>query len=337
LYWASGAGTGKVKEFEKKFKEYTNAQECVSVDSGTAALHLALNILDIKNKEVLVPSLTFVTTVHSILYNGGIPIFVDVDPTTLCMDINDTKRKMSKKTKVIIPMHFGGYPCKIDEIEKIAQENSCYVVEDAAHACGAKFKGKRIGAQSELVCFSFHPIKNLAMLKGGAIAINMKNKLEIKRKLNSLRWCGIDNRRGSFYDITHLGYNYYMDEISAAIGIEQLKKLDMLNKKRLRTAKSYNKELNFSKKMPLNEDCCYHFYWINVKNRKRFMKQMYLKGIETGSHYLPVHLMSYYNSKVKLPTTEKVGQEIVTLPTHPNLSDDDVDFIIRTTNSMSNI
>jgi dTDP-4-amino-4,6-dideoxygalactose transaminase len=331
--WASGDGDGKVLEFEEKFLRYIKAKECVAVNSGTASLHLALNILNITNKEVLVPSMTFVTTVHSILYNGGIPVFVDIDPFTLCIDPKDIEKKITNKTKVIMPVHYGGFPCEMDRISKIAKENSLHIVEDAAHACGAKYRGKKIGSGNELACFSFHPVKNLAMPKGGAITINSKNSLALKKKLNSLRWCGIDNRKGPFYDVTSLGFNYYLDEISAAIGIEQLKKLDKSNITRLRIAKRYNSELSVSEKMPFSKDCSYHLYWLRVKNRNKFMKQMNSKRIETGAHYNPVHLMSYYNSKSHLLITEHVGNDIVTLPIHANLTDDDVDRIIRAVNS----
>lgn len=331
--WALGSGAGKVKEFENKFKKFTGAMECVALNSGTAALHLALNILDIKNKEVLVPSLTFVSTVHAIIYNGGIPVFVDVDQDTLDIDIEDLENKITKKSKVMIPVHFGGYPCNMDRIMKISQEKSINVVEDAAHACGSKFKGKKIGSIGELGCFSFHPVKNLAMPKGGAITINSKNYSLVKKKLNSLRWCGIDDRKGPFYDITSLGFNYYMDEISAAIGIEQLKKLSKLNGIRKKIAKRYFFELNISEKMPFEKNCSYHLYWIRVKNRKRFMKNMNRRGIETGVHYLPIHLMSFYDDKTQLPNTEKISQEIVTLPMHPNLTERDVDFVIKMANS----
>lgn len=332
--WASGAGIGKVLEFENKFKEYIGCDECVAVNSGTAALHLALDILDIKGKEVLVPSLTFVTTVHSILYNQGRPVFVDIEPKTLCMDPIDFKNKITKNTKGVIPVHFGGFPSNMNTILKIAKENTIHVVDDAAHACGSRYEGKKIGSINELSCFSFHPVKNLAMPKGGAITINSKNKTGTKQKLNSLRWCGIDKRQNSFYDITSLGFNHYMDEISAAIGIEQLKKVDKFNAIRFAIARRYHSELNIAEKMPLNKDCSYHLYWIRVRNRKKFMKNMQSKGIETGSHYSPVHLMTYYNSKTHLPVTEKAAKEIVTLPMHPNLTDNDVDFIIKTANSL---
>lgn len=335
LNWASGAGKGKVLEFETKFKKYLNAKDCIALDNGTAALHLSLNIIDVKSKEVLVPSLTFVSTVHSVLYNGGIPVFVDVDPKTLCLDIVDLEKKYSKNTKAIIPMHFGGFPSNMKKISSFAKKKSLHIIEDAAHACGSKISGKKIGSTSEMVCFSFHPVKNLAMPKGGAIAVNSKNVMKIRKKLNSMRWCGIENRRDSLYDITNLGYNFYMDEISASIGIEQLKKLDKLNAIRKKIASRYHKELDFENKMPFNPECCYHLYWILVRNRKKFIEKMKLKFIETGTHYYPIHLMSYYKTKIKLPVTERVGNEIVTLPMHANLKDHDVDFIINTANKIN--
>ena len=332
--WASGVGKGKVLEFENHFRKYIHSKECVALSSGTAALHLALNVLDIKKKEILVPSLTFVSTVHSIVYSGGTPVFVDVDPTTLCIDVNDLQNKITTKAKAVVPVHFGGLPCEMAKIKKIAKKNSIMIVEDAAHACGSKFKDKKIGAISELTCFSFHPIKNLSMPKGGAITINSKNTKSIKKKLDTLRWCGISNRKGSSYDITSLGFNYYMDEISASIGIEQLKKLDKFNAIRKKIAKRYHSELKIADKMPITKYCNYHLYWIRIKNRKKFMKKMFQSGIETGIHYNPVHLMSYYKAKQKLPVTEKISQEIVTLPMHPNLKEKDVDFIIRKVNSL---
>ena len=331
-FWASGAGIGNVSKFEEKFKRYTNSQECVAVDSGTAALHLALNVLEVKNKEVLVPSLTFASTVHAIKYNGGIPIFVDILSDTLCIDPSDLENKITKKSKVILPVHFGGYPCNMELLKKIAKKKSLLIVEDAAHACGAEYKGRKIGSLGDLTCFIFHPVKNLAMPKGGAITINTKNKNQIKNRLNSLRWCGISDRKNSFYNISELGFNYYMDEISAAIGIEQLKKVDKFNDCRFKIAKRYNSELNVNEKIPLNKECSYHLYWILVKNRKKFIQHMKANGIETGTHYSPVHKMSLYKSKSVLPNTEKAGKEIVTLPIHPNLSKKDVDFIIKKVN-----
>ena len=335
-FWSSGAGIGNVLEFENNFMKKIKAQECVAVDSGTAALHLALNVLDIQKKEVLVPSLTFASTINAIKYNGGIPIFVDVNLETLCIDTVDLEKKITNKSKIILPVHFGGYSCNMKFLKKIARNHSLFIVEDAAHACGAKYDGKNIGSLGDFTCFSFHPVKNLAMPKGGAITINTKNAKYFKNKLNSLRWCGISNRSGSNYDITELGYNYYMDEISAAIGIEQLKKIDKFNDYRFKIAKRYDNELKVSEKIPLNKECSYHLYWILVKNRKKFMNSMNSKGIEVGTHYHPVHKMSLYKSKIRLPNTEKVGKEIVTLPIHPNLSKKELDFVIKNVNEFIN-
>lgn len=332
--WASGAGNNLVKKFEEKFCSYIGSKECVAVDSGTAALHLALNLAEIRGKEVMVPSFTFVTTVHAITYNGGIPVFVDIEPNTLSVDLNDLENKITKKTKAIVPVYFGGFPLEMKNLKKLAGKKSITIVEDAAHACGTKNKNKMVGSENEFCCFSFHPVKNLSMPKGGAITINTKNSKSIKKELNSLRWCGIDKRKGAFYDVTSLGYNYYMDEISASIGIEQLKKIQSSNKKRYDIAKRYSMELKLDKKMPLNKDCSYHLYWIRVENREKFMEEMMKNGIETGAHYPPVHLMTYYKKKISLPNTEKVGKDVITLPMHPNLTDKEIDFVIKKANSL---
>ena len=258
-FWASGSGIGNVEKFEKKFNKFVNSKNCVAVNSGTAALYLALSLLDIKNKEVIVPSLSFVSTAHAVLSNGGIPIFADVSENTLNLDPKSIQNKITGKTKVIIPVHFGGFPGELGQITKIAKSHNLEVIEDAAHACGAKYNDQRIGSHSSLVCFSFHPVKNLAMPNGGLISINDKKSKIWKTKLNSLRWCGISNRTGAKYDVDYLGGNYYMNEFSASIGLIQLKKLDKLNSIRKQIAKRYFKELKIIHKIPFNQNSVYHF------------------------------------------------------------------------------
>lgn len=334
-FWASGSGIGRVKEFENKFMHYVGSQSCIAVNSGTAALHLALSLFDIKGKEVILPSLSFVSTAHVVIYNGGTPIFVDVDPKTLCLDPLAIKQAITKNTKVILPVHFAGMPCNLDKIQSICSKNNLFLIEDAAHAAGTTFKNKKIGSHGNAVCFSFHPVKNLAMPTGGAITLNGKGIKQYENLLKSSRWCGISNRKGVKYDVSNLGWNYYMNEFSGAIGIEQLKKLDNLNSKRKKIAKQFSKKLKVDKKMPFDENCSYHFYWILVKNRDGFMKKMLENGIETGIHYLPIHKMKYYNSKVKLPWTSKTTKEIVSLPCHPNLSESQIEKIINLTNRFS--
>ena len=332
-FWASGSGVGEVKKFENEMNAYLKTDECVAVNRGTAALHLALSLCNIKDKEVIVPSLSFVSTANAILYNGGNPIFVDVNSKTLNLDIDDLERKISKKTKAVIPVHFAGLPSDMKNITKIANENNLQVIEDAAHACGAEIDKEKIGSHSKFVCFSFHPVKNLAMPSGGLISINSDKSKILKKKLDALRWCGITDRKDSAYNVKNLGWNYYMNEFSAAIGLIQLKKLDKLNNIRKNICQSYFNKLKIENKMPVDKNSAYHFYWILVKNREKFRKTLFSKGIETGIHYVPIHKMKLYNSKEKLKNTEKISKEIVSLPTHPNLSENDVNYIVKTINS----
>ena len=332
--WASGNGSGQVYEFETKFKQFTNSKACIAVNSGTAALHLAASLCNIQGKEVILPSLSFVSTAHAIIYNGGIPVFADIDPNTLCISLEDVKKKISKKTKCIIPVHFGGMPVDVRKLKRL--RSNLMIIEDAAHACGSELNGKMIGCHGDFVCFSFHPIKNLAMLTGGLIAINHPKYKKMALDLKSKRWCGISSRVDTDYDVDKIGWNFYMNEISATIGLSQLEKLKKMNNKRKKIAKIYEKELDISRKIPLVKNCVYHLYWICVKNRNIFRKKLLEQGIETGTHYKPIHNLSYYHKKsVKLPVTEKISKEIVTIPIHPNLSGTDIDKIIATVNKFA--
>ena len=334
-FWASGSGIGKVRKFEESFKNYIGSKNCIAVNNGSSALNLALSLQDIKNREVIVPSLTFVSTVNAIKQNGGIPIFIDIDPITLCIDVSKIEKLISKKTCMILPVHFGGMPCNLDPIKSICKDLKLVLVEDAAHAAGSVYKKKRIGSHGNLVCFSFHPAKNLAMPTGGLISINQKDHKKISKVLESRRWCGISNRHNGTYDIDEPGWNCYMNEFSAGIGLVQLSKLDKMNKIRFKIAKKYDKEINLEQKMMLSNDCSYHLYWILVKNREKFRKNMAEVNIETGIHYRPVHTMSYYKSKSSLPETDQIGKHIVSIPIHPNLSDNDVSRIIKSVNSFT--
>jgi len=289
-------------------------------------------MLDIKNKEVILPSMTFVSTAHAVVLNGGKPVFADVDENNLCLDVNEIESKITKNTKVILPVHFGGFPANLKKITKISKDFNISVVEDAAHAAGSEYNGRKIGSHGEFVCFSFHPVKNLAMPTGGIISVNKKNYKEIVKKLHAKRWCGITERIGTDYNIKEIGWNYYMNEFSAGIGLEQLKKLDMMNKIRKKIAKKYDRKLNVETKIPFNSDCSYHIYWILVKNREKFRKKLSNNGIETGTHYKPIHHMDMYKNKSKLSNTDKISSEIVSIPIHPNLTEVDIDKIIHTIN-----
>lgn len=338
--WASGAGTNKVKEFEDAFNSYTGSSQCVALNSGTAALHLAASLYDVNGKDVYVPSLTFVSTAHAAIFNGGNPVFIDVNPETLCMDASSLQEKVRKgKGALVIPVHFGGMPCDMTGLIKVAKENDLHLVDDAAHACGATHRGAKIGGLKDITtCFSFHPVKNLSMPTGGAITLNTNDHVVMKKKLNSWRWCGIDNRQGYSYDVTSVSTNYYMNEVSAAIGLVQLAKLDKLNARRREIAKRYSAEIKLEYKMPFSSECAYHLYWIVPKDREKMIKHLYSKGIEVGTHYRPVHTMTAYNGgpgvdRNHLKITEDVGSRIITIPIHPNLTENDVSHIIQSINS----
>jgi perosamine synthetase len=331
-FWASGSGINNVKKFETSFQKFIHSKNCIAVNNGTSALNLALSLINLKNKEVIVPSLTFVSSVHAIVLNGGKPVFADVDPKTLCVDPKSINSLISKKTAAILPVHFAGMPCKISEISDICKKNDLLMIEDAAHAAGSTYKNKKIGSHGFAVCFSFHPVKNLAMPTGGLIALNDKNHLSQRKLLDSRRWCGISDRVGTSYDVKEMGWNYYMNEFSATIGLSQLKKLDKMNNFRKKIAFKYNREINVENKIPFNKNCAYHIFWIRVKNRTKFMKKMLKKGIETGIHYKPVHKMTLYRNINKLPVTDQIEKEIVSIPMHPNLKDSEIDYIISTIN-----
>lgn len=332
-FWASGAGVNHVLKFETTFKKYTNSDSCVALNSGTAALHLALSLVEVSKKEVIIPSLSFVATAHTVLLNNAKPVFVDVDPITGCINPEKIEESITEKTKAIIPVHFAGMPCDLNRLTDICKRYNITLIEDAAHAAGATYKGNKIGSHGTAVCFSFHPVKNLAMPTGGAITLNARNHLQLETDLKSKRWCGISDRNGVEYNVDKMGLNYYMNEFSAAIGIEQLKKLDKTNQTRKLIAKRYANEITIGEKMPFNKECVYHFYWICVKNRNRFMKKMSSAGIETGIHYKPIHTMKFYSKEnTRLQHTENFGDQIVSLPTHPNLTESEVTRIIKAIN-----
>ena len=334
--WASGAGVNKVGEFEEKFRNYLACDEVVALNSGTAALHLAISLANAEGKSVFVPSLTFVSTAHAALYSGANPVFVDVDPKTLCMSPSD----LEKKAKVvegaaIVPVHFGGMSCSMNELAEISSKHGLILIDDAAHACGAIYANKKVGSFEEMTCFSFHPVKNLSMPTGGAISINGKNSGELKKRLNSMRWCGIDNRQKHSYDVTSISPNYYMNEISAAIGLIQLGKLDRMNARRKEIAKRYSNEIKTERRMPYSEDCVYHLYWIISNDREKLIEYLNAKGIEVGTHYSPVHSFSAYKDRfpADVPVTNGIADKIVTLPIHTNLKDEEVTYIIDSINS----
>ena len=333
--WAVSWGGPKVKELEEKFAEYIGCEGAVAVNSGTAALYLAIRTLPRDaDGEVLLPSLTFIATAHAVVEGGLRPVFVDVEEDTLNIDIEDLKAKITSKTKGIIPVHFAGRPCRIREISEIAEDHGLWVMDDASHACGSTYDGKKIGSFFDRTVFSLHPVKPLASLGGGIITFNDRNPY-LKERLEALRFCGVTARRGPFYDVQSIGWNYYMTEPSAAVALDSLERLDAEAQRRREIARLYNESfegLEGVETLPFDERSTYHLYVLKVKNRDKFMKHMANNGIETGIHYaMGCHEHSYYrNNKTRLPVTEKMVKSIVSIPIYPSLSKGKVDHIFFT-------
>lgn len=332
----------KTAQFEKEFANFSQVKYCVGLNSCTAALDMALKLLGINHRdEVIVPTMTFVSTAHCIVYNLATPIFADVDEDTLNIDIDDVISKVSERTKAIIPVHYGGRPVDIDKLRK-AIGKKIYIVEDCAHACGAKYKGRPVGGLGDIGCFSFHAVKNLAMGEGGAITLNNKKMAERAKRL---RWLGID--KGTWdrtktdrsylweYNVDEIGLKSHLNDISAAIGLVQLKKLKKANLRRRRIIAMYRKGLEGVKEivMPPKDDSDFISSWhlCEIKANRRNDLSIFLqkKGINTSVHYKPIHLYRCYSSHPILAKAEKLFSEIITLPLYPDLSDKEVNYIIE--------
>jgi dTDP-4-amino-4,6-dideoxygalactose transaminase len=341
--------TGPVTErFEKAFSEYLGGGYAIAVSNGTAALHLALKSLNLKEgEEVILPSLTFIATANAVLYIGAKPIFADIVGTEdLNISRKEIERKITKKTKAIMVMHYGGYPCNMKAILGMAKGYGLYVIEDAAHAPGAEYQGKKCGLIGDIGCFSFFSNKNLVTGEGGMVVTRNKAWAETIQKMRShgmeaLSW---DKYRGhlSSYDIQEVGYNYRATEIQSTLGLVQLKKLDRNNRKRKRLVEIYRQELQGVDKISIpflkfKGNPSYHLYPILVApsiDRNKVMKRLKDFGIQTSVHYPPVHLFSLYRKRFgfkrgMLPETEEVSRREVTLPLHPRMNDEDVKWITK--------
>jgi dTDP-4-amino-4,6-dideoxygalactose transaminase len=335
-----------VFEFENVIKEYLGNKNVIAVNTGTSALHLALDAFGIgKDDEVIVPSLTFCATIQAIAILGAIPVFCEIDPKTLNIDIEDAKKRITKKTKAIMPVHYCGNACDMDALLALGRDKGIVIIEDAAHAFGSTYKGTRIGSFGDATCFSFDPIKNITCGEGGAVVLENDTIAEVIRRKRILgidkdTWHRYQNRRSWFYEVTTQGYRYHMSNINAAIGLAQFKKLDKFSKKKRRIVSIYNEQLSHLEGLELIhwnlEETAPFMYIIRVLNGKRnemmdFLKE---KGVETGIHYIPNHIQPQFSQYAgPLPITEKVWTEILTLPLFYEMTDEDVDLVIGSVTS----
>jgi len=342
-----------VKKFENEFELLLNVKHSIAITNCTAALHLALNILGIKEgDEVIVPSLTFVATVNAVRYVGAIPVFADITSfEDLSINPHYIREKITKKTKAIIPMHYGGFACNMDEIKTIAEENNLFIIEDAAHSPFSEYKGKKLGTLGDIGCFSFFSNKNITTAEGGMFVTN-NDDFAIRAKLmrsHGMTTVSYDRAKGQAtkYDVIELGYNFRMDDIRAAIAVAQIKKLKADIKKRDELRNVY-----ISKLKAINEiiipyenysfmSSNYIFPVIlknsNIEKRDLIRKKMAEKGIETSVHYPAVHKFSIYKEfTTELPKTEYVADNEITLPLYYNLSVEKIERICSTLNDVIN-
>jgi len=333
-----------VKAFERGFEELLNVKHSIAVTNCTAALHLALEILGIKEgDEVIVPSLTFVATVNAVRYVGAVPVFADIKSfNDLSIDPDDIKAKVTKKTKAIIPMHYGGFSCNMDDIKEIADENNLFIIEDAAHAPLSEYKAKKLGTLGDIGCFSFFSNKNITTAEGGMLVTNnddLSKRAKLKRS-HGMTTVSYDRAKGhaTKYDVLELGYNYRMDDIRAAIALAQLKKLKDDIEKREELRKIYLSKLNDINEIIIPyRDFPYkssnYIFPVILKNgnadkRNLVRKKLAEQGIETSIHYPAVHRFSIYKEFTsELPTTEYVADNEITLPLYYSLSEENIENV----------
>ncbi|WP_408955101.1 DegT/DnrJ/EryC1/StrS family aminotransferase [Natroniella sp. ANB-PHB2] len=341
----------KVKEFQNKFADYVGSKHALAVNSCTAGLHLLLVAAGIgEGDEVITTSMTFAATANVIVEVGAKPVLVDIDPKTFNMDIQDLERKITDKTKAIIPVHMAGQPCEMDEIMKLAKERDIYVFEDAAHAIWTKYKGKMVGNISDGTAFSFYATKNLCTGEGGMVTTN-NDELAENIRINTLHGISRDaydrytNKEASwYYEIVTPGYKYNMPDINAAMGIEQLNKLEEMQKRRKEIADIYTeafKEVPEVKVPYVKDDIrhAWHLYIILLEvemlkiDRNEFINKLTELNLGTSVHFIPIHFHPYYKENYgfeegDFPNCEYVFERNISLPFYPAMTDEQVYQVI---------
>ncbi len=330
----------KTRQFEEEFAAYQGVKYAVALNSGTAALHLALHMAGIEGKEVISTPITFVSTNHAILYSGGTPVFADVEPDTCNIDPDSVERLITPRTAAIVVVHYGGHAVKMDKIMRLARKHKLKVIEDCAHACGAEFKGRKLGTIGNFGCYSFHAVKNLATGEGGMIVTNSKRDYD---RLMKLRWLGISKdtwareskvKYSWYYFVEEVGWKAHLNDIPAAIGLVQLARLDELNGKREKLALRYNDLLARldwleTPVVQPNTQPSWHNYVIRTSHRDELNLWLAERGISTGVHYIPnTHYPMYKDCRGENKVTEEVWTKLLTLPLYPDLKRREQDQVI---------
>ena len=341
--WALGP---EIEEFENQIKNYVGSDYCLTLNSGTSALHatnLAYGLK--KGDEAIIPSFSFISTANSVLFVNATPIFSDIEEETFGLDPNDIQSKITNKTKVIIPMDYGGTSCKIFEIEEIAKKNNLVLIEDAAESLGSSVKGKKVGTVGDAAIFSFCGNKVLTTGEGGAVVTDSK---EVYEKIKLIRSHGrmdstsyFENPNPAQYSMP--GFNWRMSSITASLGISQLQKLDKIIQMRKDNASYISSRLSKCEKIQVpnvlkDNEHIYQMYTIKLPNQKiRDDLQNYLVKMRIFSkiYFKPIHQMSFYKQNVNistdsLPITEKISNQILTIPLYPNMTQEEKEYLVNT-------
>lgn len=336
----------KTVAFEQKFKEYVGSCEAVSMNSATAALHLALKAIDLKrDDEVIVPTNTFIATVEVVTYFDAIPVLCDIEEDTHNIDVLKIESLVTDKTKAIIPVHFAGQPCDMDEIYKISKKYNLKVIEDAAHAIPSFYKGTLVGNLngSDITCFSFYATKTLSTGEGGMATTNNTSYAK-NMKINRLHgisrdaWDRYTTKGAWYYEVVDNGCKYNTTDINSSIGLIQLKKQVMLRDKRQEIAKKYNDAFNKNKNIILpiikkDRETSWHLYVIKINHRDEVIEKLKENGVGCSVHFIPVHKHPYYKKKYgyiecNYPVANKVYEKSLSLPIYPDMTDEEVLFVI---------
>ncbi|WP_324735232.1 DegT/DnrJ/EryC1/StrS family aminotransferase [Thermococcus sp. SY098] len=333
--WISSKGEF-IKEFEEEFAKYIGTKYGIATSNGTTALHLALTALGITSgDEIIVPTLTFVATANAVTYCNAKPVFVDSHPEYWCIDPEKIEEKITDKTKAIIVVHLYGHPCDMDWIKDIAEDHGLYLIEDAAEAHGAEYKGKKVGSFGDISCFSFYGNKIITTGEGGMC---LTNNEELAEKMRILRDHGMNPKKRYWHDV--IGFNYRMTNLQAAIGVAQLKKLDKFIEKRRLIAKWYSEELRELEEKGLIKlhpemPWAKNVYWLysivledssNV-SRDELMEKLKERGVETRPFFYPLHTLPIYKTNKSFPVAEKISKNGINLPTSSKLEKNDIAII----------
>ena len=330
-----------VQAFETALSEYLGGRAVRTFTSATGALEVALQVCNVgPGDEVIVPAMTFAATANVVVRLGAKPVFVDVELATRNIDLAKAEAAITPRTKAIMPVHFAGLPVNMDALYRLARCKNIRVVEDAAHAIGAAWKGKRIGSFGDLVCFSFHPNKNITTIEGGAIA--MANAADARR-VDVLRFHGIQRDAVGNIDVVEAGGKYNLTDVAACVGLGQLRHLEKFNRRRRVLAMRYFDKLRNepSLLLPVRGDAghCWHMFAPLLAlnqltiSRAEFIKAMAARGIGVGVHYTALHLFTFYrgmgNKDGDFPNAEQIGAGTVTLPLFPAMRVSDVDRVCK--------